>query len=227
MIPLHPQHVPGRPDRLRWVVPVGALPCTGRLGRVPAPLAALLADGTLASVTAEPGAVVTTLGRDRSWPGEGARVRTALHAALDDRAGWAPAPAPAADDGAGDGAGDGDADDHRADRHRADDHRADRHRADDHRADRHRADDHRADDDARLYRVASDLLAGAVGRFALSHGGVIELVGVREGVVTVRLAGACRGCPAARITLHQRLERHLRRQCPDLVAVRDAGTRGI
>ncbi|MFD1661760.1 NifU family protein [Streptomyces caeni] len=158
MVPLHPQHVPGRPDRLRWVVPADALACTGPLRRVPAPLAALLADGTLASVTAEPAALVTTLGRGRSWPDEGARVRTALHAALDDRAGWAPA---VDDDAAG---------------------------TDD-------AGDDRADDDARLYRTASEFLAGAVGQFALSHGGVIELVGVREGVVAVRLAGACRGCP--------------------------------
>lgn len=181
MIPLHPQHAPGRPDRLRWIVPAGALPCAGPLGRVPAPLAALLADGTLAAVTAEPAAVVTVLGPGRSWPGEGARVRTALHAALDDRAGWVPA---TSDGGTDDGG---------------------------------------TDDDARLYRAASDLLAGAVGQFALSHGGVIELVGVHEGVVTVRLAGACRGCPASRITLHQRLEQHLRRRCPDLVAVKDAG----
>src|SRR5262245_22053477 len=91
MIPLHPQQVPGHPEQLRWILPAGALPCTGPLDAVPAPLAALLADGTLARVTAEPAALVTELGPDRSWPREGARVRTALHAALDDRAGWTPA----------------------------------------------------------------------------------------------------------------------------------------
>lgn len=179
MIPLHPQHVPGRPDQLRWIVPAGALPCTGPLTALPLPLATLVEDGTLASVTAEPAALVTGLGPGRSWSREGARVRTAIHCALDDRAGWI--------------AGDA-------------------------------GDDAGAGDDALLYRAACDLLGGTVGRFARSHGGAIELVGVQDGVVTVRLAGACQGCPASWITLHQRLEQQLRCLCPSLVAVRNAGS---
>ncbi|MDQ0834309.1 Fe-S cluster biogenesis protein NfuA [Streptomyces achromogenes] len=63
------------------------------------------------------------------------------------------------------------------------------------------------DDDAQLYRVAREVLAGEVGDFARSHGGSIELLDVRDGIVTVRLGGTCHGCPASWFTLHQRLER--------------------
>ena len=48
MIPIHPQACPGRPDRLRWITPAGVPPFTGPAAAVPAPLAALLTDGTLA-----------------------------------------------------------------------------------------------------------------------------------------------------------------------------------
>ncbi|WP_406840417.1 NifU family protein [Streptomyces sp. AHU1] len=179
MIPLHPQRVPGRPDRLRWIVPAGTLAGipVGPLAGVPGPLAALLADATLERIAVEPTAVVTVLGAGRDWRDEGARVRSALHAALDDPTGWI------VEAGA-------------------------------------RADD----DDASLYDTVRGALAGEVGALARSHGGVIDLVDVRDGIVTVRLGGACHGCPAAWFTLHQRLERQLRRLHPGLREVRDAGS---
>jgi Fe-S cluster biogenesis protein NfuA len=70
-----------------------------------------------------------------------------------------------------------------------------------------------------LRDMAAALLDGEAGDFARSHGGGIELLGVREGVVTVRLVGACDGCPAAWFTLRHRLEDLLRRRCPGLRAV--------
>ncbi|WIN00157.1 NifU family protein [Actinoplanes oblitus] len=88
MIPIHPQACPGRPDQLRWITPAGALPGAGEVVVAPAPLDALLRDGTLAQVRVEPAAVLTTLAVGRGWPVEGARVRSAVHAALDDPDGW-------------------------------------------------------------------------------------------------------------------------------------------
>ncbi|GAA1799410.1 hypothetical protein GCM10009682_21270 [Luedemannella flava] len=172
MVPIHPQPCPDQPDRVRWVIPAGWLPCVGPLAACPSPLDALVADGTLVEVAAEPAAVLTRLGPGRSWAVDGPRVRTALHAALDDPAGWHPAAA--------------------------------------------------ATSDAALAAAAGALLAGAAGRFARSHGGVIDLVDVRDGVVTVRLGGACHGCPAARATLRERLDRQLRRMIPSLHEVREA-----
>jgi Fe-S cluster biogenesis protein NfuA len=41
------------------------------------------------------------------------------------------------------------------------------------------------------------------------HGGDIELVSVEGDDVTVRLKGACAGCPGARMTLKNGVEKHL------------------
>lgn len=67
---------------------------------------------------------------------------------------------------------------------------------------------------------AQGLIDGVVGQVAASHGGSIELVEASDDVVTVRLNGACHGCPAAGVTLHQRLEQELRRLHPTLREVR-------
>lgn len=66
---------------------------------------------------------------------------------------------------------------------------------------------------------AAELIDGPIGDIARSHGGSIELVDARDDVVSVRLRGACQGCPAAVITMHQRLENQLRRRVPSLRAV--------
>ena len=54
-------------------------------------------------------------------------------------------------------------------------------------------------------------------------GGDIELVGVSEdGVVTVRLTGACGGCPMSQMTLRHGVERLLREQVPGISRVESA-----
>lgn len=70
-----------------------------------------------------------------------------------------------------------------------------------------------------LESVAAELLAGPVGALAASHGGSIELVSVAGHTVTVRMMGACDGCPAASSTLRDVLERELRRRFDDRVVV--------
>lgn len=80
-----------------------------------------------------------------------------------------------------------------------------------------------ADADAELRAAALALLDGDVGGLARSHGGALALESVQDGVVTVRMGGACSGCPAASVTLHARFERDLRAACPDLREVRGAG----
>ena len=48
-------------------------------------------------------------------------------------------------------------------------------------------------------------------------GGDLEFVGVDEnGVVSVRLRGACVGCPSSPITLKLGIEQHLRHQVPEV-----------
>lgn len=48
-------------------------------------------------------------------------------------------------------------------------------------------------------------------------GGIIELVSIDEqGVVRVRLSGACSKCSASSITLHGGIERILRKRFPEI-----------
>lgn len=70
-----------------------------------------------------------------------------------------------------------------------------------------------------LEATAAELLAGPVGALAASHGGSIELVSVVGHHVTVRMLGACHGCPAAASTLRDVLERELRRRVDQQVVV--------
>jgi Fe-S cluster biogenesis protein NfuA len=52
-----------------------------------------------------------------------------------------------------------------------------------------------------------------------ADGGDIELVDVEEGVVKVRLQGACAGCPGAFMTLSFGVERLLKEKIPEVVRV--------
>jgi len=53
----------------------------------------------------------------------------------------------------------------------------------------------------------------------LADGGDVQLVDVNEGVVTVRLTGACGGCPMATMTLRHGIERVLKEQVPGVKEV--------
>lgn len=52
-----------------------------------------------------------------------------------------------------------------------------------------------------------------------ADGGDIELVDVLDGVVKVRLKGACSGCPHAAMTLKDGVERILKRDVPEVKRV--------
>ncbi len=52
-----------------------------------------------------------------------------------------------------------------------------------------------------------------------ADGGDIELIDVEEGVVTVRLTGACEGCPMRSMTLTEGIERILKEQLPEVKEV--------
>ena len=78
-----------------------------------------------------------------------------------------------------------------------------------------------------LETVAAELLAGSVGALAASHGGSIELVSVLGHRVTVRMSGACDGCPAATSTLRDVFERELRRVDPSVVVCCESDSAAI
>ncbi len=67
-------------------------------------------------------------------------------------------------------------------------------------------------------RVAS--IIDQIRPYIQADGGDIELVHVDDqGVVSVRLQGACRGCPAASMTLKQGVERNLMQHVPEVKEV--------
>lgn len=56
-----------------------------------------------------------------------------------------------------------------------------------------------------------------------NDGGDVELVSIDEdNVVTVRLTGACVGCPMSQLTLKAGIERILKQQVPEVTAVKAA-----
>ena len=52
-----------------------------------------------------------------------------------------------------------------------------------------------------------------------ADGGDIELVGVEDGVVKVRLRGACAGCPMSQMTLKMSIEQSLKKEIPEVKSV--------
>ena len=55
-----------------------------------------------------------------------------------------------------------------------------------------------------------------------ADGGDVELIGVEDGIVKVRLKGACAGCPMSQMTLKNGIERVLKQQIPEIKAVESA-----
>jgi Fe-S cluster biogenesis protein NfuA len=66
--------------------------------------------------------------------------------------------------------------------------------------------------------AAEAALAGIRG-FIRSHGGSVEVLDARAGVVRVRLGGACCGCTGSAITLQHGVEQALRDHLPGFVAL--------
>lgn len=77
--------------------------------------------------------------------------------------------------------------------------------------------DNAADDGTLQQRVAEVL--DSFRPFIQADGGDIELVSVEDGVVKVRLQGACVGCPMSQQTLKMGVERHLRERIPEIKVV--------
>mgnify|MGYP001099746942 FL=1 len=55
-----------------------------------------------------------------------------------------------------------------------------------------------------------------------ADGGDVELIDVADGVVKVRLQGACAGCPMSQMTLKNGIERILKQEIPEVKSVEPA-----
>ena len=52
-----------------------------------------------------------------------------------------------------------------------------------------------------------------------ADGGDVELVDVVDGIVKVRLTGACGGCPMSQMTLKQGIKTYVKKKIPEIVSV--------
>jgi Fe-S cluster biogenesis protein NfuA len=59
--------------------------------------------------------------------------------------------------------------------------------------------------------------------YLLAHGGGVELLGIDEGVVRLRLEGACNGCPSSALTLKSAVEEAIHKAAPDVERIEAEG----
>jgi Fe-S cluster biogenesis protein NfuA len=59
--------------------------------------------------------------------------------------------------------------------------------------------------------------------YLLAHGGGVELLGVDEGVVRLRLEGSCNGCPSSAVTLKHAVEEAIHKAAPDVERIEAEG----
>ncbi len=52
-----------------------------------------------------------------------------------------------------------------------------------------------------------------------ADGGDLEFLGVDQGVVKVKLKGACAGCPMSTMTIKMGVEQYLKKKIPEIVRV--------
>ncbi len=57
-----------------------------------------------------------------------------------------------------------------------------------------------------------------------ADGGDVELVDVRDGIVSVKLTGACGSCPMSQMTLKSGIERAIKEAVPGIKGVESVGS---
>jgi len=73
-----------------------------------------------------------------------------------------------------------------------------------------------ADIDSRVISIIDDY----VRPYLMSHGGSIDYIGFEDGVVYIKLLGACDGCPSSNSTLSGYIEGILIDEIKEVVCVR-------
>jgi Fe-S cluster biogenesis protein NfuA len=59
--------------------------------------------------------------------------------------------------------------------------------------------------------------------YLVAHGGGVELLDVTDGIVHLRLQGACNGCPSSALTLTSAVEEAIARAAPDIERIEAEG----
>ena len=70
-----------------------------------------------------------------------------------------------------------------------------------------------------MFEKVKEVIEKEIQPFLMMEGGSIELVGVEDGVVKVKLQGACAGCPMSQFTLVNFVEATLKERIPEVKRV--------
>ena len=81
-------------------------------------------------------------------------------------------------------------------------------------------DDHTELSDDELRQRIEEILQSDVAPIAASHGGAVKVDSVRDGVLSVELAGACRGCSLSERTIGGLVTRTVQARYPQIREVR-------
>ncbi len=73
-----------------------------------------------------------------------------------------------------------------------------------------------------LAQRVQEVLDSVINPGVASHGGVVDLEGVEDGMAIIRFGGGCQGCGAATMTLRMGVERTLKEAVPEIRGVKDA-----
>lgn len=75
-------------------------------------------------------------------------------------------------------------------------------------------------DEQELHRRIEEILERDVAPIADSHGGGVRIASISDGVLTVELTGACRGCSESERTVGQLVSRAVQERYPDIREVK-------
>jgi Fe/S biogenesis protein NfuA len=70
---------------------------------------------------------------------------------------------------------------------------------------------------ATLIEQVRDVIEREINPMLASHGGSVELLGIKAGVVQINFAGGCQGCAMSSMTVKNGIERTLKDQFPDQI----------
>jgi Fe-S cluster biogenesis protein NfuA len=77
-------------------------------------------------------------------------------------------------------------------------------------------------EDDQIREKVQALLDVEINPAVASHGGIIELLDVKDGNVIIKMGGGCQGCGAADVTLKQGIEKTIKEKVPEVVGVLDS-----
>ncbi|OGP15808.1 MAG: hypothetical protein A3I75_07155 [Deltaproteobacteria bacterium RIFCSPLOWO2_02_FULL_50_16] len=72
-----------------------------------------------------------------------------------------------------------------------------------------------------LFQKIKDFLDNEVNPYVGTHGGHIDLLGIKDSVVFVKMTGGCQGCSSANATLRYGIEAQMKNKFPEITSLID------